>query len=75
MAVKEIDLDGSDDCFDELRAEISTLMTCDHLNINRYRGSYLPNSTKSSKVSGMSKTALYLIAVIRLIAPLAIDCV
>lgn len=51
VAVKEIDLDGSDDCFDELRAEISTLMTCDHVNIIRYRGSYLPNITKNSRVS------------------------
>lgn len=47
VAVKEIDLDGgsgSDDCFEELRAEISTLMTCDHVNIIRYRGSYIPNN-------------------------------
>lgn len=45
VAVKEIDLDGgSDDCFEELRAEISTLMTCDHGNIIRYRGSYIPTS-------------------------------
>ena len=44
MAIKEIDLESGEDCFDELRAEISTLMTCDHPNIIRYRGSYVPNN-------------------------------
>ena len=44
MAVKEIDLDeGGRDSFEELRAEISTLMSCDHPNIIRYRASYVPN--------------------------------
>ena len=53
VAVKEIDLDGGgDDCFEELRAEISTLMTCDHANIIRYRGSYIPNNL-NRPVSGI----------------------
>ena len=53
FAIKEIDLDtgDGDDCFDELRAEISTLMTCDHPNIIRYRASYVPNNNKSKRIT------------------------
>lgn len=45
VAVKEIDLDEDhgDDCFDELRSEIGTLLACDHPNIIRYRRSFVPS--------------------------------
>lgn len=55
VAVKEIDLDKDNgDCFDELRAEISTLMTCEHENIIRYRGSYVTNSQFQAQATTVS---------------------